>query len=181
MMPSPTNGKKRFATTSRRRIRRRLDDEGRPVNSTVEIEPPVLPDPTEQEKQIRNVIQKSFEIGDDAAKAVARFEAEVTFPRYRENDLSEEEFGTEEFSGICERLSQLKMVKELLPLFGLGDYEKEILYLLIDKAFGRTKSFSNEGFPSKVFKGDDEALLDYQAKTSEKETIVGVRRGGRIS
>ena len=167
-----TTNNKVNASTSRRRIKIRLNKEGRPVDSTVEAEPPVIPDPpTEQELRISKVVSSSFELGDDAAKAIARFEADVLLARYRDNDMSEEEFDSEEFGVICGKLAHLKMIKGLLPIFELEDFERDILEHFISEAFGKKEdsppSRISRIIPSKrVFKGDDEALLDYQAKTS---------------
>jgi len=158
-----TTSKQPGPTTSRRRIRPRYDDDGKLLSTDIETEAPPIPEPTEQEKKISAVIEKSFEMGDDAAKSISRFEKNTLLQRYRENELSEEEFNVEAFNNLCGELANLQMVKNLLPLFELERYESDILVHFINKAFGAPRTTPGGEDTPRVFRGDDEAALAFQA------------------
>lgn len=166
------NGKKRrlasSRTTSRRRLKMNFDDDGRLLDREVIIEPPEIPNPTEKEKEIYAALNDSFVLGDDAAKAIARFEKDVMLPRYRANDESEEEFGKEEMEVICFHLGRLHMIKAILPLYGLEAYEGEILHHFVNKAFGTGRN-PDSGRPQKVFRGNDSQYLERLAMTTDNE------------
>jgi hypothetical protein len=144
-----------------------FDDDGKMVDRKVIIEPPEIPDPTEQEKKLYAALNESFALGDDAARAIARFEKDVVLPRYRANDESEEEFRKDEMESICYHLGRLNMIKAMLPLYGLEAYEKEILSHFVDKAFGSGER-RNPPAP-RVFKGNDEKYLEHLAMTRDNE------------
>lgn len=155
-------------TSSRRRLKMNFDDDGKLLDREVIIEPPEIPDPTEQEKKIYGALEESFRLGDDAAKAIARFEKEVVLPRYRTNDESDEEFRKEEMEKTCYHLGRLHMIKTILPLYGLEAYEKEILHHFVDKAFG-TGPTGNNTRPTKVFHGTDEQYLERLVMTTDND------------
>lgn len=167
-----SRGKKNGKGAARRRLRMQYDDDGMLVDRHVIIEPPEIPDPTEQEKSIYGALGESFVLGDDAAKAIARFEKDVVMPRYRTNDESEEEFRKEEMEMICQHLGRLHMIKTILPFYGLEAYEKEIMSYFVDKAFGIEGSprVSRNNRPStQVFHGNDEQYLEHMAMTRDND------------
>jgi len=149
--------------TSRRRLRFKTDEEGNATGQVAEIADAPIQEPTEQELAIYKVINDSFVLGDDAARAVARFERDVVFPRYRENNESEEEFRKEEMDAVMGRLQHIHTIKAILPLFGLEKYEAQIVGHFIDQAFGSSSS----GKPSTVFRGDDESYLAHKTMTTD--------------
>lgn len=157
--------------SSRRRLRMNFDDEGKLVDKDVIIEPPKIPEPTEQEKKLYEAIEEAFQLGDDAAKAIARFERDVVFPRYRLNDEAEEEFRRDEMETVCYHLGRLHMIKTVLPLYDLEAYERDILTHFVDKAFGsgigKRPSKIMEG--PQVFRGDDAAYLERMAMTRDND------------
>ena len=176
-------------SSSRRRLKMRFDEEdGRLLDREVVIEPPEIPDPSEQEKKIYDALNSSFVLGDDAARAIARFERDVVLPRYRANDESEEEFRKEEMEMTCYHMGHLHMIKTLLPFYGLVDYEREIMGHFVEKAFGKEGGNSGNNRPTsflhhqssphnppspspfqKVFRGDDEQYLEHLAMTTDND------------
>lgn len=157
-------------TSSRRRLKMNFDDDGKLLSKDVIIEPPSIPEPTEQETTIYAAIDSSFKLGDDAAKAIARFERDVVFPRYRANDESEEEFRRDEMETVCYHLGRLHMIKTILPLYGLQEYEREILHHFVDKAFGGAgKGPKSIVAGPGVFRGDDSAYLERMAMTRDND------------
>lgn len=153
--------KRKASKNSRRRLRMDFLDSGR-MSGTTE-EDAELPDPTEQELKVLEVMSSSLTLGDDVARAAARFLRDSLLPRMREGDEQPEEFDLDEFQTTCDHLVRLRVIKAMLPLFGLEQYEREVMMHFIDKAFQGTPS----GAPPRprVFRGDDEQFMDHMART----------------
>ena len=172
---TPSNGSSKKtprlkSTSSRRRLKMNFDDDGKLVDKDVIIEPPKIPEPTEQEKNLYSAIEAAFQLGDDAAKAIARFERDVVYPRYRANDESEEEFRRDDMETVCYHLGRLHMIKAILPLYGLEAYEREILAHFVDKAFGSLGKGPSKIVDGKsLFRGDDDAYLQHMAMTRDTD------------
>lgn len=153
--------KRKASSTSRRRLRMEFADSGR-LSGTTE-ESTELPEPTEQELKVLEVMSTSLTLGDDVARAAARFLRDSLMPRLREGDEQPEEFDLDEFQAMCDHLVHLRVIRSMLPLFGLEKYEQAIMYHFIDKAF-QVKSSS--GKPARtVFHGDDEQFMDHMTRT----------------
>ena len=149
--------------TSRRRVRLKFADSGRIADK--QEEDAELPDPTEQELEFVKLMRESLVLGDDVGRAAARFVKDVLVPRLRDGDEQPEEFDVEEFQNIADELARLRIIRLMLPLFGLEKYEERIMLHLIDKAFqGRRKGSS---MPAAVFVGNDEQLMDHMVRTTE--------------
>jgi hypothetical protein len=146
-------------TSRRRRIHLDFGDSGTLRKSVEKVED--LPEPTEQEKEVLKVMESSLVLGDDVARAAARFLRDELIPRLRENDEQPEEFDVDEFQSVCDHLMRIHVVQKMIHLFGLGEYEREILVHFIGKAFkGKPPSV-----PKTVFPGDDENFMDHMART----------------
>ena len=161
---STNNKTKKFSSTSRRRIKFDTDSDGKLINTEVDIIPDI-PDPTDKETEVIDVMKKSFLLSDDVARGLARFERDIIFPRYRANGESEEEFPKEELENICHPLGRLHAIKNILPVYGLEEYEKEIMTHFIDRAFRKIPHPPRET----VFRGDDESYLSHVTMMSNRE------------
>ena len=155
------SSKRKKKSSSRRRLRMEFADSGR-LSGTTE-ESTELPEPTEQELKVLEVMSTSLTLGDDIARAAARFLRDSLMPRMREGDEQPEEFDLDEFQTACDHLVRLRVIRSMLPLFGLEKYEREILAHFIDKAFNSKPSSSKK--TSTVFHGDDEQFMDHMTRT----------------
>ena len=123
-----------------------------------------IPEPSKREAEFLEVLKDEFGQADDLAKAVSRFESEVLQPRYPEGEMSPEEFGVTHFHRLCDDLGQLTLTRKMIRLYGLEDYEKEIMALLIEQIFRSAPARPKHGA---VFSGTDEQLLEYQTRESD--------------
>lgn len=150
------------SSSRRRRIRMKFAESGRLTEKREENAE--LPEPTEQETRFIELLEESLTLGDDVGRAAARFMKDTLIPRLREGDEQPEEFDVEEFQNIADELARLRIIRLMLPLFGMEAYEARIMSHFIDKAFqGRRKGSG----PAAVFLGNDEQFMDHMARTTE--------------